>query len=119
VLLGEPAGRLVAHFLGHEVPPLRPRARLTLDLPTAAPVGPVVDRLAKALRVAELGEATLGGAHLSSTPDGGQALCASFVSVAIRGDLEAAIALIRETLAPAPIGAVLRVDAPTPRVVPL
>lgn len=119
VLLGEPAGRLVGHFLGREVPVLRPRARLTLELPAAAPVGAVVDRLSGALRGADLGEATPGAAQLSRTPDGGFAIGASSVSVVIRGDLEAAIALIRATLAPAPVGAVLRVDAPVPRVVPL
>jgi hypothetical protein len=79
----------------------------------------VIDRLSKALRAADMGDAHLGVSHASAGPDGIPLLHTVCVSILVRGDLDAAIARIRETLGPMPARTVLRVDAPTPRELPI
>jgi hypothetical protein len=119
LLLDAPIGSLVARFLGGDVPAVRPRAALELDLAPAAPLKRVVARLSKALRAADLGDAHTSGAWFSLGDDGKPFLRTQSCSITIRGDLEAAMALIRETLVPIPAGAKLRVTAPERRDVAL
>jgi hypothetical protein len=97
------------------VPALRPLAWLSLEVPGELPIRPLVDRLDRALREADVGTADAGSGHYSAQT---RTFTSLSVSMFVRGPLHDAIALVQRTVGTPPAGAVLRVVAPEAREVP-
>jgi hypothetical protein len=129
VLLGEEPGRLVKRHFGPARRGMRTLYRLDIDVPVRTRTFTLPPE--SYLRIAEsldraLAEAGLGGASMSGTSttyDQRQQPVEETerLSVAIRGDLEHGVRIIREVLVrnQAPEGTSIRLTAPEQRTIPL